>query len=73
MHVQSSRLGIQGDQEEDDSQLQPGAFWNVQVLGAQSCQFLCNPMGCRMPGSSAHGVVQARIVQWVAISFSRPS
>ena len=38
---------------------------------AQSCQTLCNPMGCSLPGSSVHGVLQARILEWVAISFSR--
>ena len=32
-----------------------------------------NPMGCRPPGSSVHGISQARILEWVAISFSRES
>ena len=40
---------------------------------AQSCLTLCNPMDCSPPGSSAHGVFQARIPEWVAISFSRGS
>ena len=31
----------------------------------------CNPMNCSLPGSSAHGISQARILEWVAISFSR--
>ena len=31
----------------------------------------CNPMDCSLPGSSVHGVSQARILEWVAISFSR--
>jgi len=34
---------------------------------------LCNPVDCRPPGSSVHGIVQARILEWVAISFSRGS
>ena len=38
---------------------------------AQSCPTLCNPMGCSPPGSSIHGILQARILEWVAISFSR--
>ena len=32
---------------------------------------LCDPMGCSPPGSSIHGILQARILEWVAISFSR--
>ena len=40
---------------------------------AQSCLTLCNPMGCSLPGSSVHGIFQARILEWVAISFSRRS
>ena len=37
----------------------------------QSCPILCNPMYCSPPGSSVHGIFQARILKWVAISFSR--
>ena len=40
---------------------------------AQSCLTLCNPMDCSPPGSSIHGIFQARILEWVAISFSRRS
>ena len=40
---------------------------------AQSCPTLCDPMDCSPPGSSVHGVFQARILEWVAISFSRGS
>ena len=39
----------------------------------QSCLTLCDPMDCCLPGSSVHGIVQARILEWVAISFSRES
>ena len=45
----------------------------VKVLVAQSCPALCHPMSCSLPGSSAHGILQARILQWVANSFSRES
>ena len=38
---------------------------------AQSCLTLCNPMGCSIPGSTIHGIFQARVLEWVAISFSR--
>ena len=37
---------------------------------AQSCPTLCDHMDCSPPGSSIHGISQARIVDWVAISFS---
>ena len=40
---------------------------------AQSCSSLCDPMDCSSPGSSVHGVLQARIVEWVAISFCKGS
>ena len=33
----------------------------------------CNPMNCKPPGSSIHGIAQARILEWVAISFSKGS
>ena len=40
---------------------------------AQLCPTLCYPMDCSLPGSSIHGIFQARILEWVAISFSRSS
>ena len=39
----------------------------------QSCPTLCNPMDCSLPGSSVHGIFQAIVLEWVAISFSRES
>ena len=45
----------------------------VCVLFAQLCPSLCEPMDCRLLGSSAHGILQARILEWVAIPFSRGS
>ena len=36
----------------------------------QSCLTLCNPMDCSPPGSSAHGIFQARVLEWGAIAFS---
>ena len=42
----------------------------VCVLVAQSCPTLCNPTDCSLPGSSVHGVLQVRILEWVAIPFS---
>ena len=43
------------------------------VLAAQSCLTLCHPMDCSPPAFSVLGVLQARILEWVAISFSRGS
>ena len=37
------------------------------------CPTLCNPMDCSLPGSSVHGILWARILKWVALSFSRRS
>ena len=38
---------------------------------AQSCLTLCDPTDCSLPGSSLHGILQARVLEWVALSFSR--
>ena len=47
-----------------------------QFICAQSLQVrltFCDPMHCSLPGSSIHGILQVRILEWVAISFSRGS
>ena len=36
----------------------------------QSCPTLSNPVDCSLPGSSVHGILQARVLEWVAIAFS---
>ena len=41
----------------------------VVVLVAKSCQTLCDPMDCSLPGSPVCGISQVRILEWVAISF----
>ena len=51
-------------------------FWPQETsccLVTKSCPILCNPMDCSPPGSSVHGISQARILEWVDISFSRRS
>ena len=40
---------------------------------AQSCPNICGPRGCSLAGSSIHGIFQARVLDWVAISFCRGS
>ena len=37
----------------------------------QSCRTLSNPMDCSLPGSSVHGILQARVLEWGAIAFSK--
>ena len=63
--------------------LAPGSFWCVPITlwaypycccsVAKSCLTLCNPKDCSKPGFSVHGISQARILEWVAPSFSRGS
>ena len=55
-------------------------FLSLHLLGspsesevAPSCPTLCNSMACSLPGFSVHGIFQARILEWVTISFSRRS
>ena len=51
----------------------PGAKKVLCVLVSQSCPTLCDPMDCTPPGSSVHGILQAKTLEWVAISFFRGS
>ena len=41
----------------------------VKVIVTQSCLTLCDPMDCSLPGSYVHGILQTRILEWVAIPF----
>ena len=45
--------------------------FNESVFVAQLCPTVCDSMDCSLPGSSAHGILQARILEWVATSFSK--
>ena len=45
----------------------------ISLLVAQSYLILCNPMDCSLSGSSVHGILQARILEWVAIPFCKGS
>ena len=45
--------------------------FQVNVLVTQSCSTLYDPMDCSLPHSSVHGILQARILQWVATPFSK--
>ena len=48
-------------------------IWKNEVKISLSCVQLCNPMDCSPPGYSVHEILQARILEWVAIPFSRES
>ena len=45
-------------------------YQSVLLKSLQSCLTLCDPMDCSPPGSSVHGVFQARVMEWGAIAFS---
>ena len=45
----------------------------VKVKVAQSCPTFCDSMDCSLPGFSVHGILQGKILEWVAVSFSRGS
>ena len=55
-----------------DSKLE---FWNKESESEVAYLYLtlCDPVDCSLPGSSIHGILQARVLEWVAISFSRGS
>ena len=48
-------------------------LWTISLLVAQSCPLFATPVDYSLPGSSVHGILQARILGWVAIPFSRGS
>ena len=70
---------MMGNKSDDESGCFPtsGLYgtWRLSLLllVAQSCLTLCDPVDCSPPGSSVHGILQARTLEWVAISFSRGS
>ena len=45
-------------------------IYESESEAAQSCPTLCDPIDCSVPGSSVHGIFQARVLEWVAIAFS---
>ena len=49
----------------------PSPMYESKSEVAQSCPTLSDPMDCSLAGSSVHGIFQARVVEWVAIAFSK--
>ena len=60
------------EKEEGAETPDSGGFKSESAV-TQSCPTLCDPMDCSLPGFSVHGIFQARVLEWVAISFSRGS
>ena len=69
MYNNSQPLGLSG--RENYSLGQKGIWCKVLSEVSQSCPTLCDPTHYNLPGSSVHGIFQARVLEWVAISFSR--
>ena len=73
-HGQRSLVGYSPESHKEFFTTEPPGKPNVlysESEVAQSCPTLFDPVDCSPPGSSVHGILQARILEWVAISFSR--
>ena len=68
-HGQRSLVGLQ--RVGNDWVTKHSGRWKCESLS--SCLTLCNLMDCSLPDSSVHGILQARILEWIAIPFSRGS
>ena len=66
--VFSERLGLASSLPRS-----PQCFYVFEVKVIQLCLTLCDPLDCSLPGSSAHGILQARMLEWVAMPSSRGS
>ena len=54
-------------------QVSRGSASEYQADEQAGCPTLCDPMDCSLPGSSVHGIFQAIVLEWIAISFSKGS
>ena len=80
-HFSVNRIKISSQQQWENFQVSFIKFWDIinsldkvkwsEV--AQSCPTLCDPIDCSLPGPSVHGIFQAIVLEWIAISFSRGS
>ena len=73
MPASPSRVGKWKADNESCTITVHGKNANVNVLVSQLCPTLCDPMDCSPQGSAVHGILQATILEWVAIPFSRRS
>ena len=58
---------------QEDSLLSEPPAAAAAATSLQLCLTLCDPMDCSLPGASVHGIIQGRILEWVAVPFSRRS
>ena len=65
------KLGHRENNFPKSTQLGNGLCASAKLL--QSCPTLCDPMDCNLPGSSVYGILQAEILEWVAMPSSRRS
>ena len=73
-HTGAAGVGmLQGKDSLMYSKIQKTDTIGVRAKLLQSCPNLCNPMGCSPPGFSVHGILQARILEWVVMPSSRGS
>ena len=66
-------MGLEGAAGSENRPLCPEqpALHILPPLFTQSCLTLCDPMDCSLPGFSVHGIFQARILEWVAMSLGK--
>ena len=62
-----------GSEDQDCRLFAASIILCIACVCTQSCPIFCNPVDCSPPGSSVRGILQARILEWVAISHSRGS
>ena len=74
-HGQRSLAGYSpwGGKESDRTEATEHACCHAKVLVTQLCPTLCHTMDCSPPGSSVHGILQARTLEWVAMTSSMGS
>ena len=72
-YIYNIPLHLKKQRMEESVEYDPLPFFKRRIELSLSVVFLCDPMDCSPLGSSVHGIFQARILEWVAISYSRGS
>ena len=76
MRVESGEVETERSVHSSEERLSNPVIWLLNSKGGeviQACLTLCDPMDCSPPGSSVHGILQTRILEWGAVPFSRGS
>ena len=71
MNILSCTDRMWSTEEGKGKPLQYSCLENPMKVKVKSCPILCDTVDCSPPGSSVHGILQARILEWAAIPFSR--